>query len=280
MVDIEALRQAAPQKLDELAALHWFLLAEGIACDGFVVGQGGLAEEERPDFRLKMGDRMIGVEITMAQRPIVDVKFRPQQIEAAQNAFAEALEAALNPALPVIITLVFNDEVAVKPKEAEAALETIVREIDALTRDMAPRSGAMLVPTEGDTLRYPGAHVCAAIPDFLQSIQLYNDGQDFTAFTGSRGGIVPRFADADLQAILPQKHAALKGYRACDEHWLVIVSGMVPRLLLPIERPKLSVLSAATVFGEIDIARPVRSDFDRVYFFKSPSHAILLTDDT
>ncbi|CAN0557972.1 unnamed protein product, partial [Ectocarpus sp. 8 AP-2014] len=64
---LEQLEMVAPQKLDELAALHWFIQSEKIDYDEILTDEGGFAAEERPDFRLRIGNKTIGIEITVAQ---------------------------------------------------------------------------------------------------------------------------------------------------------------------------------------------------------------------
>lgn len=275
---LEQLAMVTPKKLDELSALHWFTQSEKIEFDEILTGEAGLSAEERPDFRLRVGRKTIGIEITAAQRSIGESKFSAQQIEAAQNEFAKALKKTMQPAIPVIVTLAFNDEIAVEPKKAEAALSVIIDQIEGWTRSMEPISGVTLVPFKDKATRFPNAHVCPEIPEFLQSIGIYNDGQNFSAVTASRGGIVEPFTEADLNPILQKKHEALKGYSPCDEHWLLIVSGMVPPIPNAKGRPAVLLPSSATNFADPEIARPIRSDFDRVYFFRSPTHAFNLTE--
>ena len=132
MENLENLASTAPDKLVELAALHWFICAENISYDGILVDDAGLAKEDRPDFRLSIGDRIIGIEITLAQRPIADSRFSAHAIEAAQNKFARDIEQSIHPALPILVHLPFNDEIAVTPKEATDALSTIVDKINEL----------------------------------------------------------------------------------------------------------------------------------------------------
>jgi len=277
MENLEHLASTAPDKLVELEALHWFTCAENICYDEIVVDDAGVAKEERPDFRLRIGDKIIGVEITLAQRPIADSKFSAHEIEAAQNKFARDLEQSIHPALPILVHLPFNDEIAVTPREAKDALSTIVDKIDKLTQNMQLRSGSMLVRSADDLLHYPDAEILAEIPNFLQNIQIWNEGQNFSAVMSSRGGIIGHFSEAHLLPILEKKHNSLKSYRTCSEQWLVIVSGSIPPIILPKERPSLLLASAATNFADAEIARPIQSDFDRVYFFRSPTHAVDLT---
>ena len=276
-MNLEELVQSEPKKSDELAALHWFTQAEKIAFDELLVGDGGLAKEERPDFRLLIGGRIIGVELTVAERELGQGSFSAHKIEAAQNKFAKRLEDNVRPALPIIITLAFNDEIAVNTENANLVLPLIASKIEELAAGMGPHSSAILVHPGVDLDRYSNAHVCAELPEFLQNIQFFNDGQDFSAVTGSRGGVVKNFTETDLGTILEKKHRALTGYRTCDEHWLVIVSGIVPPIVLPKERQRVQTASMATYFADVEVARPITSDFDRVYFFKSPTQAICLT---
>lgn len=275
---LQELAIAHSKKLEELAVLHWFTQSEKISFDEILVNKGGLALEERPDFRLRIGEKIVGVEITAAQRRIIRGKFSAHEIETAQNAFAADLYEKIRPALPVIVILAFNDDTATEPKETKLALSKIAAKIDELTRSMPPRSSAMIVRDDAEVPHYPNAHVCPDLPSFLQQIQLYNDGQEFSAVVGSRGGSVEHFAEPDLNKILLKKHQALKCYRPCDEQWLVIFSGMVPPIILPNKRPATLLPSMATSFADVRIARPIRSDFDRVYFFRCPTHALNLTE--
>ncbi|MFV1530816.1 MULTISPECIES: hypothetical protein [unclassified Phaeobacter] len=275
---LEQLTKIPPRKLGELETLHWFTQSEKIEFDEIMTDKGGLAAEESPDFRLRIGNKIVGVEITVAQRPIYAAKFSAHEIEAAQNDFAKALEKSMRPALPIIVNLAFNNEIAVEPKKANVALSAIVGQIEALTRSMEPQSGAMLVRIEDKLTRHTNAHVCPELPKFLKNISFYNDGQNFSAVTASRGTILEHFTEVDLNRILEKKHAALNGYRSCDEYWLVIVSGDVPPILLPKERPSLLLPTSATEFADAEITRPILSDFNRVYFFRSPTHALNLTE--
>lgn len=275
---LEQLATAAPKKLDELAVLHWFIQSEKIDCDEILTDEGGLAAEERPDFRLRIGNKIIGIEITVAQRSIVDRKFSAQQIEAAQNDFATALRTKMRPALPIIVTIAFNDEIAVEPEQAGASLYVIIDKIEELTRSMEPRSGVLMVRSEDKASRHPNAVACPEIPDFLHNIGFYNDGQDFSAVMASRGGVVEYFTEAHLNPILERKHRSLEGYRPCDEYWLVINSGMVPPILTVKKRPTVLLPSSASNFADAKIARPIISEFHRVYFFRCPTHAVNLTE--
>lgn len=82
---------------------------------------------------------------------------------------------------------------------------------------------------------------------------------------------------SDLEPVLHRKHKAHRDYRRCDEQWLVIVAGQVPQIVLPEEPPKLLIPSMASTFSGINVQDPVSSDFDRVYFFRSPADVTRLT---
>lgn len=96
--------------------------------------------------------------------------------------------------------------------------------------------------------------------------------------TGTRGCILDTFTEADISSILKKKHRSLIGYQNCDEQWLVIVSGSVPPLFVEHDRrPNVLLPSIATSYAGVDAKLPLKSNFENVYFFNSPTHATLLT---
>jgi len=261
-----------PQKLEELTAFHWFTKAQGIEYQH-------LCPNERPDFVMVAGGRQIGVEITMAERNLQGACFSARQIEQAHREFAKTLLSRVKPKLHLEIGLVFNDEKPVDKTTIDKALDIIVPEINRVSQNMPHHSVERLVRDKTDVRGASDQvlHVCKDIPDFLQHIHLFNDGHKFTCIGGSRGGVVSDFTDQDLAPILQRKHKALKGYGRCDEQWLVIVAGTLPPIYMPEEPPKILIPTTASAFGGLAVAMPVQSDFDRVFYFKSPSDAYQLT---
>lgn len=261
-----------PAKLEELAVLHWFTKVREVVYDS-------LECRERPDFILNIGERSIGVEITIAQRNLTGEKFAAIQIEKAQNDFAANLLDKVSPKLPVEIGLVFNREVPVNKDCADKALKVIVPKIDSISESMSEHSVERLVRSleDGKWEDEPTTHICEEIPDFLQHIQLFNDGHKFTSVAGGGGAFIENFTDEDLLPILESKHKVLKGYVDCDEHWLIVYCGMVPPIWFPEEPPKILMTSVAAAFADLEITKPIESDFDQVFFYKCPSHVHKLT---
>ncbi|MBX2832251.1 MAG: hypothetical protein KTR23_14090 [Rhodospirillales bacterium] len=269
---LEKLEAENPQKLEELTALHWFTKADSIEYDS-------LKCAERPDFLMVVRGRLIGVEITMAVRNLHGTHFPSKQIEQAHRDFARKLLERVKPKLHLEIGLIFNDEIPVAKSAVAKALDAVVPEIERVSENMAHHSVRRLVRDKEDFRGDTGQilSVCKEIPEFLQHIQLLNDGHKFTCVCGSRGGVLSDFTDEDLVPILLKKHKALKGYQHCDEHWLVIVAGALPPIYMPKEPPKILIPTMASAFGDLVVTMPVQSDFDRVCYFKCPTDVYQIT---
>ncbi|AZG74934.1 hypothetical protein [Shewanella livingstonensis] len=271
MIKISDLYYENRKKYDELSVFHWFSKAIGVEYEC-------LSLSERPDFIIKLESKKIGVEITLAER-MSSQPFSMQQIESSQRQFSEKLIQNIKPNLPLDVGLIFEDGVAVDNKSADKALMVLIPLINQVSASMAPNSVEYLVRKKVDLLHIKQMkHICPEIPNFLQHIQLLNDGQKVSVVTGCRGGIVDYFNESDLLPILKKKHKALLGYAKCDEHWLVIVSGQVPPIFVEHESPpKLMIASMATSFAGLNLQHPIKSNFERVYFFDCPTNAILIT---
>lgn len=279
IIDLEYIANEYPEKLDELACLHWFTKISKIKYEGIHIGNNGIEYEESPDFILRIDSKNIGVEITQAHRSKTHESFTIRQIEAAQNAFASALKRAVKSEIPIIINFSFQDNVEVDKAEiSKCAINKIAAVINKTSSEMMPPCAIGFVRTvEGSSRATQTDRVCSDIPKFIQSIQISSVGNDFTAVSCSRGAIIDNFTKSDLSPILRSKHNALKNYRLCDEQWLIIVSGAPPPIYSRKEPPQILSSSVATSFSEVDIETPVQSEFNRVYFFKCPYKCVLLT---
>lgn len=267
---LEKLAKENSQKLKELAALHWFTEAAGIAYEN-------LQMSESPDFLAQVDGRRVGIEITEAHRQIGGSQFPIAQMENAHRKFAEALLAAVDPVLPIDIGLIFNDGVPAKRDMLDSIvpIATLIREV---SETMQPHSVKLLVRNQNDLERSnQEKHICTEIPDFLQHIQILNDGHEFNVISGSAGCSPEPLSKDELDAVLAKKHKALMNYNLCEEYWLVIVTRDVPNILLTQERPRILLPSNATTFWGISFDTPINSQFDRVYFFESPANVTLLT---
>lgn len=271
MIDIRALYHEDRKKHDELSAFHWFVKALGISFRNFEIS-------ESPDFIIQLDSRRIGIEVTLAERRSSQ-RFSIQQIESAQDEFARNLLQSVESNLPLEIGLTFEDGIAVDNKGCSKSLTIVATLINQISKSMRPHSAELLVRTENDLNSFSQRkHICPQIPDFLQHIQLLNDGHNRSAVTGSRGCNLEYFTEENLLSILDKKHRALSGYIDCDEQWLVIVSGQVPPLFVTHEsQPEFMIPSIATTLYKSNINHPIESSFDKVYFFRSPTDATLLT---
>lgn len=270
MIDIRSLYHENRKKHDELSAFHLFTKALDVSFRHFEIS-------ESPDFIIQLESRRIGIEFTLAERRSSQ-RFSMQQIESAQNEFSRNLFQSLELSLPLEIGLIFEDGIAVDNNECSKSIKAIAALINQISKTMTPHSLELLVRTEADIIdSNHKKHICPQIPEFLQHIQLLNDGHKFSAMTGSRGCFLEYFTEGDLRSILEKKHKALSGYTQCDEQWLVIVSGQIPPLFVMHESPpKFMTASIATSFCGSNIDQPIESKFDKVYFFRCPTDVTLL----
>ncbi|MDO3381203.1 hypothetical protein [Gilvimarinus algae] len=272
MFDLRKLYLEEPQKHDELSAFHWFTKAICLEYES-------LELTERPDFIIDSDQRRIGIEITLAERNCSSSKYSSQQIEAEQTKFSDSLLQSINSKIPLDVGLVFEDGKEVDINQTNGVRDALANRINEISANMTPHSVELIVRSEGDMCRSKHRkHVFPGLPNFLQHIQLFNDGHEESVVTGARGGFLDSFTEADISSILEKKHRSLIGYQKCDEQWLVIVSGSVPPLFVEHDsRPNVLLASIATSFAGVDAKLPLKSNFEKVYFFNSPIHATLLT---
>ena len=272
MFDLRKLYLEDPQKHDELSAFHWFTKAICLEYQSLVL-------TERPDLIIDSDQRKIGIEITLVERKSSSSKFSSQQIEAAQTNFSKKLRQSINPKIPLDVGLIFEDGVAVDIKQTNGVRDALAHRINEISANMTPHSVELIVRSEADMCRSNHRkHIYLDLPRFLQHVQLFNDGHEESVVTGARGVFLDSFTEADISSILDKKHRSLTGYQKCDEQWLVIVSGAVPPLFVEHDsRPSVILASTATSFAGVDAKLPINSNFEKVYFFNSPTHASLLT---
>lgn len=269
-IDFRSLYYENRKKHDELSAFYWFLEALKIHYQGFEIS-------ESPDFIIQMESKNIGVELTLAERGSPH-QFSMQQIESAQSDFGEKLRQSMNPVLPINVHLVFEDGVAVQKKELMKSVMEVAALIDEVSKSMKLNSVELIVKNQERLGKIENNfHISPNFPEFLQSIQLMNDGQKNSTVTGSRICILEDFTEKELAVILGKKHKALLNYTQCDEQWLVILSGQVPPLFeMKDHTPTLMIPSTATHFHTPNISHPIESSFDKIYFFSCPTKATLL----
>lgn len=270
MPDLEEITRSNPKKRTELAAFHWFAKAASIEYESFEIG-------ERPDFVMMIDGFKIGIEITEAHRPINDGAHPHQAIESRQEVFADALVEAVGRDLPLEIHLAFEDGIRTE-KDMLDRISPIADKIKTVFKSMPSNSAMLTASAEKDMdHNYAQSHICPEIPMFLQNIQLIKSDLEGTRVTASRGSNLHPLSADHLDEILAAKHKSLKNYRKCDEHWLVIVARHIPEIFLPHEMPRITIPGTAKEIKGIGFDIPIRSDFDRVYFFECPVHVELLT---
>lgn len=260
-----------PKKAAELAAFHWCMVAAGVQWDG-------LEDAEQPDFIMSYHGKNTGVEVTEAHRSGVNGK-NTKQIEAAQEWFANRLLKLAKPSLPIEIGLCCEDNTEVDKLECEEALDHIVSLINSASAKMNPHSVILLVRSHADIPHSKQPKIeCPEIPRFIQHIQILNGGNKTTSLTTWRSAFVENLTQNDVGKVIAAKEQRLENYASCDEHWLLIISGLVPPICGTENVPDARYVSLAKSFAGVDFKLPIKSKFDRMYFFLSPTEAILLTE--
>lgn len=272
-------------KETELRHLRAFFGATGIA-------HGEIELSECPDFIVVIDGKIIGIELTIARHEAE--KFRSLEIEHAQSKYATALRQYLEDGAEesgdgLIIGIAFEDGIPVSPEDNGAL--PLLADIISNAAAKLPNPGAITIWAEkwerirNDVgMQSATVEAYAPLPDFIQNICLYRDGKHDIKVTDGRGGITPDFNDSVLLPILKSKNEKLKRYErcdACDQFWLVIVSGVTqfedhsPQE----ERANVAFSSFATTFGRVNVTRGIPSKFDKTYLFKFPVEVTCLSDD-
>ena len=243
---------------------------------------------ERPDFVINVGERSIGIELTIAHH--TSDKYTALQIEQAQGNYVrelrDAVESATQDGAPGLIMAVNFEDGSIPVTHEDRIRIQQLSNLILHRSETLPNPGAITIWSEkwahirskGSPQKGREDIISAPFPEFIQNITLYRDGNHDIKISGGRGGITPDFDDATLLPILKNKNERLKGYGAFDENWLVIVTS-APTIAghnPPEERNNVLLPSFATTFGEINVTRPVPSDFDKTYLFKWPSRVTLL----
>lgn len=257
-------------KHDELSAMYWFMLSIGSSCPRFLIS-------ERPDFLVEVESSLVGIEVTEAARKSPLNKSSAHEIAASVMKYARNLLDNLPSEVDVQVVLNINDGVVVEKQDFESAKAFFVPLIEEFSSAAMAGDVRTLVRSPND-FRRGDEELCPELPYFLSGFQLVAETPGHSIVTGGVGFSPTPFTQEDLARILAHKHKALEGYRTCDEQWLVIVSGDVPPLFVEHAIPPDILLPRnVSKFLDPEFSLPIKSDFDKVYFFNSPADAILLT---
>lgn len=208
--DIRSVFHKDPKKREELSAFYWFSKAMDLKIDS-------LECSESPDFIAYIGSKKIGVELTLAER-LSSHQFSIRQIEVAQNKFAKDLLGSINPKIPLEIFFSFDITVPVDSKGLSEKIKMLADFINDVSQAMSPHSSELVVRKEKYLELGGKKNVFPSLPNFVQHIQLINDGHKSSVVSGCRGGVVDFFEENNLCHIIDKKHQALLKYEQCDEH--------------------------------------------------------------
>src|SRR5699024_8448256 len=97
------------------------------------------------------------------------------------------------------------------------------------------------------------------LPKYIKNINLfYYPSLQESFFSHTAYGVLPNLTLRHLQIILDKKHKALRKYKQCDEHWLLIEEG--------------TFLSDS--FGRI-LVEEFNTDFHRVFLYRHAKNEIV-----
>ncbi|MGV8879205.1 MAG: hypothetical protein ACOH2A_09255 [Sphingobacteriaceae bacterium] len=211
----------------------------------FPVGQ--CIRGEQPDYIINTVDKIIGVEITQI---FVDNYINPsinqKRIESLQVIFGDKLCEKLEQIIP--FKFVLSVDFSLKGFSQN--------EIDRIVLNCVNYLKTIQFSNEFVSIDVDNF---GQLPDAIDSINFFHyPSLQKPFFSQSAGGVLPDLTLQHLQIILNKKHKALKQYRRCDKHWLLIVEG--------------TFLSDG--FGDIFIEE-FESDFQNVFLYRHAKGEVL-----
>ncbi|SHG88705.1 hypothetical protein SAMN05443551_0921 [Marivita hallyeonensis] len=235
---------------------------------------------ERPDFVAKIGELKVGIELTLAvHNNSAGSGFSPLQVARAQRDFDIALRDEVGDEAGVIISVSHNEGVPVSSDDWKM-LKGLASQLRNQAR-LLQNPGALRFYSANST-RFRSVEPADAervpLPNYMQSVGIYKDGDHDTKVGGGGGGSPPVLTDNVLNPILRAKSKAISGYRSCDQHWLLVVFDVM-QVSANKDRKKGSSFppsAYATQFSSVSVTTPVQTPFDRVFLLRWPSESIEL----
>ena len=202
---------------------------------------GEYIRDEQPDFVIKTGNKLIGVEITQVFIDnYLNTSLNKKRKENLHKLFGENLCKKLSLIIPYkfVLSIDFSKEKDFSTNQ----IDCITLACDKYFRSFhyTAESTSLIIENSGQ------------LPEEIGIIELYKFPSLRKSFySESAAGIIPDLTMQHLNVILNKKDKALKNYRRCDEHWLLIEEGTF----------------IADSFGDVLIDK-FSTDFHKVFLYR------------
>lgn len=211
--------------------------------------EGSYNQTESPDFILESKSKKIGIEITEVFQDSHLGHSKFQQRSSVRHNFTMKLIGMLQAEIPFTfhVNIYFNDHHHLGKNEEK---EILLQLYNCCKEPLSILNNYEAI--EIDDFRI--------LPRTINSIRINRyDGLDASFDEKPDGGIVSNLEIKHLEPHLRDKDLKLRKYQKCDEYWLIIREGNY----------------YAGSFKFVDLDLPLKSEFDKVFLFRTNQNEIL-----
>jgi hypothetical protein len=205
---------------------------------------GELIHDDKPDFIIKLNEKIIGVEVTQIfVDNLINNSSKIKEKEVLQGFLGDRLCEKVSLFIPFkfVLSIDFSDRIFYKND-----IDRIVHSSEKYLKQIKFSEQSFTQSIEN----------LGQLPDEIDYLYfIRNDKLNFSRYCYSDGAILPTLRLQNLKAILQDKEEALKGYKKCDEYWLLIEEGAFP----------------SDSFGDISIKK-FQTIYDKVFLYRK-AHA-------
>jgi len=216
---------------------------------------GELIQDEKPDFTIINGDKVIGIEIAevFQDSHVLDKGSQLKKQEVIEDKFEKTLLKA--------IEKYTNKNIAIGV-DFNTFHSFAINEIDSLVQECLPHTfefilnnneGFIRITNHPFMFRFP-------LPKQVNSIWIEILSPDIPSFnTQSQGGTESNLQLKHIEPTLLKHQKAKVKYKLCDEYWLLIREGNY----------------YAGSFSDVEIETPIESTFDKVFLLRSRKQKVV-----
>ncbi len=219
----------------------------------FPLGEIKESDKERPDFIYQSEGRTIGIELTRIY--IDDVgngsKLKQQEIDRKKIGECIVEEVKRYYSVPFVLHIHYSYHHELERlRKPEIIRQCTISCLDVLLNE---DDGYFKIEN------HPMSRF--ELPQEIESIVLHIQkklGDSY--YSEGAAAAIPNLQDKHLLHRLEEKNRKKKGYKTCDEYWLIIEEGTF----------------AADTFGDIEVTMPIQSDFDQVFLYRRGKAEIII----
>jgi hypothetical protein len=202
---------------------------------------GECIRDEQPDYIVYGADSVIGIEITQIFIDNhIDSSLNEKRMESLQSMLGENLCDRLDPKVPFKFVLSIDFS---KKGFAKSEIPLIVKSCETYVKQLHfPQQDFNSIDLKN----------WGQLPDQIENLNLFKfPSLKKSLFSEVAGSVLPELTEKNLQVVLTKKGKALKQYKACDEHWLLIEEGTF----------------VSDSFGDIAVNR-LDTNFNKVFLYR------------